>query len=691
MTRVLVAEDSPTQAEELRLILESEGFEVEVVGDGQQALERLAATPFSVVVSDIIMPRLSGYELCRAMKDGPATMDTPIILVTTLSDPLDIIQGLECGADNFITKPYDAAQLVGRIRGLLDTKRMRAEGKLRVGVEILFLGKKFTIGSGREQILDLLVSTFEDIVKTNRELRVREGELAEANAKVERYVQQLEDRARTSEEHFRTLVESMDDVVFTLDLEQRFTGSFGGLGSDGAQPQRGQLGMTARALFTAETAALHEAANERALAGERVQYEWSVEGADGTRHFHTSLAPLRGAGGGVEGLVGVSRELTAEKKLQAQLMVSDRMASVGTLAAGVAHEINNPLASVMANLDLALHELASRAHGEGLEELIEALRDARDAAEKVRQIVRDLRIFSRAEEERLGPVDVERTLESSLRMAWNEIRHRARLVKNFGRVPAVEANESRLGQVFLNIIVNAAQALPLGRAQEHEVRVTTRVGPEGKVVVEIADTGPGIPPEVFRHLFTPFFTTKPPGVGTGLGLAICHRLVTSFGGQIHVDTKPGQGTTFSITLPLASASAERSTPTPTPSFGEPTRRGRVLIIDDEQMITQTVRRTLAPEHEVTTANSAREALGLMAGGHHFDAILCDLMMPEMTGMDLHAELARTAPEQAARMIFLTGGAFTPKARAFLDATPNQRLEKPFDTMHLRAIVNERLR
>lgn len=691
MTRVLIVEDSQTQSEELRFVLESEGFEVVAAADGQAGLERFAESRFDIVISDVLMPRLSGYELCRAIKSDRSSRDTPVILLTSLSDPLDIIRGLECGADNFVTKPYEAPHLIDRVRSILENRRLRAEGKLRLGIEIYFLGRKFLINSDREQILDLLISTFEDTVRANQQLRAKEADLAAANAKIEQYVRQLEERVRTSEEHFRTLVESMDDAVFTLDRQRRFTGVFGGWLASRVDSPGHYLGKTAGEVFGAEAAAANEAASVRALLGERVTYEWSLGGDGGVRYFHTSLSPLRGPSGEVTGLVGVSREITEQKKLQAQLMVSDRMASVGMLAAGVAHEVNNPLVSVMANLELIERDIEDRARSsKGFEELTEELRDAREGAEKVRKIVGDLKIFSRTEgPEKLGPVDVERTLESALRMAWNEIRHRAHLVKDFGTDAAVQANESRLGQVFLNLLVNAAQALPEGRADVNEIRVATRLDAAGRVVIEVADTGPGIPPDILPHLFSPFVTTKPVGVGTGLGLAICHRIVTGFGGEISADTKPGQGTRFSISLPRATSPVEA--PVAAPPLVAATRRGRVLVVDDEPAITTAVRRILSADHDVTVANGAREALALLAKEERFDVVLCDLMMPEMTGMELHAELARTAPDQAERMIFLTGGAFTPHARAFLDQTPNQRVEKPFNARSLQSLVNDRVR
>jgi len=380
------------------------------------------------------------------------------------------------------------------------------------------------------------------------------------------------------------------------------------------------------------------------------------------------------------------RDTTGRRQSEAQLFATDRLASVGTLAAGVAHEINNPLAAVIANLELAVSDLGAAGLGG---ELLEEVRDAREAAERVRLIVRDLRLFSRAEETRRGLVDVREVLDSTLRMAWHEIRHRARLIKAFDEVPNVEANEARLGQVFLNLVINAAHAIPEGRAEANQIRIATKL--EGdRVVIEIADTGVGMSNELMEHIFTPFFSTRPAGVGTGLGLPICRRLVEDIGGELRVTSREGKGSSFAILLPIAAEVAEAQPESkPLPSSPEP-RRGCVLVIDDDPMVASAVRRTLSPDHEVVTATLAEEALERLRRGERFDVILCDLMMPNMTGVDFWQELERFAPEETKKIVFLTGGAFATQARQFLDNIPNLHLDKPFVPEALRAIVRERV-
>jgi len=254
----------------------------------------------------------------------------------------------------------------------------------------------------------------------------------------------------------------------------------------------------------------------------------------------------------------------------------------------------------------------------------------------------------------------------------------------------VQGGESRLGQVFLNLVANAAQAIAEGSHDEHEIRISTGVDPAGRVTVEVADTGPGMPPEVLARLFEPFFTTKPMGVGTGLGLSICQRIVTELGGTIEVKSRVGVGTTVTVSLPAAPAAAAPS-PTVTAPEPAPVRRGRILIVDDDLMAARALERALATEHDVTTAGSAQEALDQIGKGERFDVIVSDLMMPQISGMDFHARLRDLVPEQAERMIFLTAGAFTTRARAFLEESTLPRLEKPYEIRELRALVNEWMR
>jgi PAS domain S-box-containing protein len=403
-------------------------------------------------------------------------------------------------------------------------------------------------------------------------------------------------------------------------------------------------------------------------------------------------------------VIAFGRDLTEQRQMQARLLLADRMVAVGTLAAGVAHEINNPLAYAMNNLEAValrrlpaligrLRELGDEAAGvaEELARTAAMIDVAREGCDRMRDIVRDLRTFTRgADEDRRLPVDLRRVLDASVNLAWNDIRHRARLVKEYGETPLVLANEARLGQVFLNLLVNAAQALQVGGAEDNVIRVITSSA-DGHVTVEVRDTGPGISPEHLARIFDPFFTTKPVGVGTGLGLWICQGIVSSLGGQISAENGPGGGAVFRVTLPAnaaATGEAEATAPAqPLPRTGTP--RLRVLVVDDEAAIGRTLAIGLADEFDVTTATSGREGLERLSEGDRFDVVLCDLMMPDVSGMDLYDRVAEASARLGSRFVFVTGGAFTERARAFVQRVSALVLEKPFDLTRLSAVLRDR--
>lgn len=410
----------------------------------------------------------------------------------------------------------------------------------------------------------------------------------------------------------------------------------------------------------------------------------------------------------------IARDVTEWKQMQARVLLADRMASVGILAAGVAHEINNPLAYVIANLDFLREEIprirkqlrdvqgdapSSSGNvvsgvdgrcGADLREVEETLREAREGAERVKQIVRDLKTFSRIDEETRGPVDLRRVIEAAINMAWPGIRPRARLVKQIGDTPPVAANESRLSQVFLNLLINAAQALPEGESEKNEIRVVARVDGRGRAIVEVGDTGPGIPRAHLNRIFDPFFTTKPVGVGTGLGLSICHSIVSGLGGKVEVETRLGQGTTFRVILSACSAESRGTNGLPAPGAPARARRGRILVIDDEPALGAALRRALS-DHDVEVAHGGREGLDRLAQGDGYDLVLCDIIMPGMTGMDVYDMLRDARPDFLSRIVFMSSGACTARAQAFLARKEILCLEKPLDMKQLRDLVAERVR
>jgi len=402
-------------------------------------------------------------------------------------------------------------------------------------------------------------------------------------------------------------------------------------------------------------------------------------------------------------IVLLCRDVTERKQLQGHLMLADRLASLGTLAAGVAHEINNPLLYVSMNLEYVTSELqrivgqlaSGGAHKASetvpqLEALDRPLHEAREGAQRVKDIVRDLRSFSTGGGgERVWPVDISAIMESALRMARNEIKYRAEVVRQYGETPMVDANESRMAQVFLNLLINAAQAIPEGNVPNNEIRISTTTDRMGRAVIQVQDTGVGIPTDVMPRIFDPFFTTKAVGKGTGLGLAIVHRIVTAIKGEIYIESQVGSGTTVRLILPpaLGSPQATEAKPLSPHDVGvRDERRLRVLLIDDETALGTSLRRCISRYWNASFVNDGRQALELLRHDCGYDVIVCDLMMPEVTGMDIYEELVQSKPDLSKRMLFMTGGAFTERARTFLESVPNRHLDKPFDLAQLEAAV-----
>ena len=422
--------------------------------------------------------------------------------------------------------------------------------------------------------------------------------------------------------------------------------------------------------------------------GERGEWECAVPGPqDGSERFVSWRgALLRGANGDVEYVIASGTDLTERRRLEAQLLVADRLAAMGTLAAGVGHEINNPLAYTMLSLERAAkllrgaeQELPASCRG-----LPQLLATAHEGADRIRHIIDDLRSLTAKDQGPSQRVDVHAVLDSCLRVAENQMRYRARLIKDYRCSRSVIADYTRLSQVFLNVILNAAEAIPDGHPAGNTIRIRTRDHGRNRVVIEIQDSGGGIEPGSLEHIFEPFFTTK--AQGTGLGLPICYEIVTRMGGSISASSAPAKSTEFRIELPASERVAGASRRDSTRKSAPPAAPAPldILIVDDEIQLATSIA-ALLPQHRVRIASNPKEALAACEV-HDFALILCDVLMPEGCGTDLHDALAVQRPGMEECIVFMTGGAFTVRASDALVRLPNRVLQKPFDLDELLEVV-----
>lgn len=371
----------------------------------------------------------------------------------------------------------------------------------------------------------------------------------------------------------------------------------------------------------------------------------------------------------------IARELAVSERMRAR---AEELATMGRMAAEVSHEINNPLTYVSSNLEYLRDSLPEAGRWRPVDE---ALEQAISGADRIRQIVTDLLTVTRPTDE-ISDASIDDALREAMRMAYNEIRHHARLESDLESRATVRANPRRLIQLFVNLLTNAAQAIDAGQAAANRIHVRTTL--EGdRVVIRIKDTGQGIPAEDRERLFEAFYTTKQNRGGTGLGLPVCKRIVDELAGEIDFSTRMGLGTEFVVRLPATKPETAAEEPDSNPAV---LGRARILLVDDDPLVGSAIGRLLRRQHDVVIVDSGHQTLELFGHDPHFDLVLCDLMMPDMTGMDLYGNVQTRYPALVDRFVFMTGGAFTEAAARFTESCGQPVLTKPIPTALLRKTV-----
>jgi signal transduction histidine kinase len=557
---VLIAEDSATQAQRLQHILEQHGYRVTATANGRLALDAAHRSKPALIISDVIMPEMNGYELCSRVKADPGLGDVPVVLVTTLSDPHDVIRGLECRADNFILKPYDADQLLRRIQFVLVNSQMRRSEQPGMGLEIMFNGQKHFITADRLQILNLLLSTYEAAMQRNAELSSTRDALRQTNQDLKQLTQDLEDRVRMR-----------------------------------------------------------------------------------TRELELSNEALRQA--------------------QQALIQQERLRALGQMASGIAHDINNAISPIALYTESML-ERETNLSPEARGRLVTIQR----AIDDVAQTVARMREFYRPREPESEPaeVDLNRLVQQVIeltRARWSDQPQRRGIMieLKLGLAPDlldIRGADNEIRDALTNLIFNAVDALPDGGVIE--VRTSMPADPaQGsarmrQVCLEVSDTGVGMDEETRRRCLEPFFTTKGER-GTGLGLAMVYGMAQRHGCALEIDSKPGAGTTIRLVFPVVSAASPSSARVP--ALRVPTRSLRILVVDDDPVLNDSLRNTLQEEgHRVTVADGGQAGIDAFRGARQtsepFDVVITDLGMPYVDGRQVVDGVRAAAPDTP--IIMLTG-------------------------------------
>ncbi|MBN2342792.1 MAG: GAF domain-containing protein [Deltaproteobacteria bacterium] len=408
------------------------------------------------------------------------------------------------------------------------------------------------------------------------------------------------------------------------------------------------------------------------------------------------------------------RHIAEEKshKLQAAITQSDRLSSMGRLAAGICHELNNPLSYTCYSFDSIIEDLneiksaaeALRAHkGQAppecckiLDHLSSCVLDddiqkrlhlAQEGLFRIKEITNSLSAFSLSEREEIRPVFLESAIEAAINLALYEIKYRAKLVREFNAVPTILASPGRLAQCILNLLLNAAEAISPGGVNNNTITIRT-FAKDNRACLQVTDTGAGISPANISKIYDPFFTTKD-ATGAGLGLATCKNIVTELEGNIAIESTLEEGTTVTLLFPIHKEKITRFVEQKLDEMEFPPVSGRILLIDDEEGIRIALKRILRT-YTIVESSSGKDAIELLTHDADFDLILCDLMMPNTSGIDVHKWLSEHIPQLAADVMFMTGGIFTDNAKKYLQHIDNVLIDKPFNRKFVQQIVNSHL-
>jgi len=768
---ILIVEDSPTQAQQLLLMLEHRGYRLNVASNGREALSRMQRRPPALVVSDVVMPEMDGYALCRAIKQDEVLRETPVVLLTSLSDPADVVRGLEVGADSFLFKPCDPRYLVARIESLIANRHLQGADSAKMGVEIFFAGRKFFITSNRLQILNLLLSTYEAAVQRNDELIRVQDELRFVNENLEATVrerthelaEEIDERKRIEAKlqarfarlqllrqitHAIGRQTELQDILHVVSdsIEDQLPVDFCAIALH--QPAEHRLTVTsvgARGAALAQRVGLAEgaqlpvsdAALARCVAGElvhepdlrEVPLPFADRLADGGLRSAV-LVPLRvddevfgaivaarrddhsftsadceflGQLGEHVALAANQARLHADLKhayddlhrTQQVVTQQERLRALGQMASGIAHDINNAISPISLYTESLLErepQLSARGRSQ-LETIQRAIEDLAETVARMREFYRPRDVQAIGVQVALNPL-VEQVVDLT-RARWRDMPQQGGTaievaIELQDPLPAVKASEGEIREALTNLVFNAVDAMPAGGTLSFRTRAFTDDAGHERVAISVGDTGTGMDEETRRRCLEPFYTTKGDR-GTGLGLAMVYGTMQRHGGELHIDSQLGQGTTVSLCFPSAAAQEEVASDWGELADAAPAAPAalRLLVVDDDPVLVRSLTDILEAEgHHVTAAAGGRQGIDAVtaaaARGSVFDAVITDLGMPNVDGRQVARAVKAVAP--GTLVLMLTGWGRRMQEEGEHVECVDQLLSKPPRVAELRAAL-----
>ncbi len=658
---VLVADEAKAFREPIREALTSCGYDVILAADLSEAIRALEEREFDIVLSNDQMSGGSGVELLRRSKQ--LAPDTEVIILTASSELRSALECMRNGAFDYLEKPLAPEVLLAVITRALENRDTRSAASLYEASRAILDARD------PRRLPEIIVEVTRDVMKADNVslmLPSKTGEIYLAHS-FALPVNVLPDTHLAIGERIAGRVAAMrEPVLLARDLadDPRFADikSHGNVQSSIVYPMS---------------------------AGDRLIGVLSISRKTGGRPYHKRDLQTASV---IASQVSLALE---NRRLLHEIVQSDRLATVGQIAASVAHEINNPISYVLASQDYLEEQLArleemamfgssdtDREARAILDEARQAAAEIREGALRVGEIVRDMSSLARTQDS--TPVfDLNESIRSALRLTGQKL-HRTAVIEELGDGVLVRGNPARISQVFVNLFVNASQSF---RAAAGNQVVVQSQRTESSVSVRVSDNGCGIPREHLARVFETFFTTKSDSNGTGLGLAISRDTIRSYGGDIRVESVVGHGTAFTVVLPYAGEVAPRRVlPSPRLQTGETPRPMRMLFVDDEATIRRGYERVFGRTNAVSLAADGEEATQILMENKTFDVIVCDLMMPRVSGMQLFHRVQANHPALASAFIFVTGGAIDAEGEAFLASLDNPVLAKPFEMRELVELV-----